>query len=274
MITLKLKVQPSLPVEAEGISPENFAGKTAQEIQEILIWYGNSQVKVGDFFEVEVGKAAAKDQLPKVVLQGNLERFKRLGQGMTAGEMEVESSVGFHAGAFMQGGKLTIKGDAGDWLGSHMEGGTILVEGSVGNYVAAAQRGRDIGMTGGAIIVKGNAGQMLGSRMRRGLIAVGGDCGDVVGFKMAAGTIIVKGKAALRAGANMKRGTIIIFQKPTMMPTFYKNCEYKPVFWKLLCKQLSEYGFELDEAQRNAVFTRYTGDANTGGKGEILTCLA
>ena len=273
MITLTLKVSPNLPVEAENIKPETFAGKTAEEILEIPVWHGNSEEKVGDYFEIKVGRAA-KGELHKVVLKGNLERFKRLGQGMTTGEMEVHSSVGFHAGAFMVGGKLTIKGDAGDWLGSHMEGGTILVEGSVGNYVAAAQRGRDVGMTGGAIIVKGNAGQMLGSRMRRGLIAVGGDCGDVVGFKMASGTIIVKGKAALRAGANMKRGTIIIFEKPTMMPTFYKNCEYKPVFWKLLCKQLEEYGFTVDDAQRNAVFTRYTGDANTGGKGEILTCLA
>ena len=272
MIKLKLKVQPNLPVEAESINPESFAGKTAGEILEVPIWCGNSEEKVGDYFEVTL-KKTAKGELPKVVLKGNLERFKRLGQGMGAGEMEVESTVGFHAGAFMRGGKLTIKGDAGDWLGSHMEGGLIFVEGSVGNYVAAAQRGRDVGMTGGAIIVKGNAGQMLGSRMRRGLIAVGGDCGDAVGFKMAAGTILVKGKAALRAGANMKRGTIIIFEKPTMMPTFYKGCEYKPVFWKLLCQQLREYGFALDKAHADAVFTRYTGDANTGGKGEILTCL-
>ena len=273
MITLRLKVQPSIPVEAESINPENFAGKTLDEILEIPVFCGKHEEKVGDYFEVKIGRAK-KGELHKVVLQGKLERFKRLGQGMSAGEMEVRSSVGFHAGAFMKGGKLTIKGDAGDWLGSHMEGGLILVEGSVGNYVASARRGLDHGMTGGTILVKGNAGQMLGSRMRRGLIAIEGDCGDMLGFKMAAGTILVKGKADLRTGANMKRGTIIVFQKPALLPTFYYNCEYKPVFWRLLCKQLRELGFDLDEAHEDAVFARYTGDINTGGKGEILTCLA
>jgi len=273
MITLKLKVQPTIPVEAESINPENLKGKTVNEIYGLPLWCGNREEKVGDYFDIDMDEAGSED-LQKVVLQGDLSRFKRLGQGMAAGEMEIESAVGFHAGAFMRGGMLTIRGDAGDWLGSHMEGGRILVEGSAGNFVGAAQRGRHFGMLGGTILIKGDAGQMLGSRMRRGLVAVEGDCGDVPGFKMAAGTIVVRGTAGLRAGANMKRGTIIIFKCPEILPVFYYNCAYRPVFWRLLYEELKQNGFSLDEAYRDAVFARFTGDANTGGKGEILTCLS
>ena len=273
MIILKLKAQitDTIPREAESINPENIRGKTDSEISALPIWCGNRLETVGDYFDVDTSEAS-KGDLSKIVLQGDLSLFKRLGQGMTEGEMEIQSSVGFHAGSSMKGGLLTIKGDAGDWLGSHMEGGRILVEGSVGHYVGAAQRGRPIGMQGGTIMVKGNAGQMLGSRMGRGLIAVEGDCGDVVGFKMVAGTIVVRGKADRLPGANMARGTIVILQRPRLLPTFYYSCEYRPVMWKLIYEELRQNGFDLDESYRDAVFARYTGDVNTGGKGEILIC--
>ena len=134
MITLKLKTQPGIPVEAESINPENFKDKAADEIYQLPLWCGNRQEKIGDYFDIDVSDYDCGG-LPKIVLKGDLSRFKRLGQGMTAGEMEIQSSVGFHAGSLMQGGQLTIRGDAGDWLGSHMEGGRIIVEGSAGNYV-------------------------------------------------------------------------------------------------------------------------------------------
>ncbi|NLI93795.1 MAG: formylmethanofuran dehydrogenase subunit C [Peptococcaceae bacterium] len=281
-ITLRLKEQPSIPVEAESINPENLKGKSLKEIYHLPLWSGNRRQKLEDYFEVEITESGgeaeeakvlqSEDNLAKVVLAGDLSRFKRLGQGMAAGEMEIRGSVGFHAGASMRGGVLRIKGNAADWLGAHMEGGQIMVEGSAGHFVGAAYRGKTQGMSGGTILIRGSAGQMTGSRMRRGLIAVGGDCGDVPGFKMLAGTILISGACGIRAGANMRRGTIVLLQPTRLLPSFYYNCCYRPVFWGILVQELRQKGFELPHADQDFSFQRFSGDANEGGKGEILIC--
>jgi len=127
-------------------------------------------------------------------------------------------------------------------------------------------------MKGGTILIKGHAGQMLGSKMRRGLIAIGGNCGDNLGFKMLAGTILVTGATGIRIGVNMIRGTIILLQQTELFPTFYENCTYSPTFWKLLVKELRQKGFSLAESSKDALFKRFSGDALSGGKGEVLIC--
>jgi len=278
-ITLRLKEEPSLPVEAESINPENLNGKSLAEIQRLPLWSGKRSYPLEDYFEVEISDSAEQTgawpqetDLLKVILWGDLSRFKRLGQGMSAGELEIQGSVGFHAGAEMRGGILRIKGNAGDWLGAHMEGGQILVEGSAGHFTGAAYRGKTQGMSGGSILIRGNAGQMAGSRMRRGLLAIGGDCGDAPGFKMLAGTLLIAGNSGIRAGSNMRRGTIIFLQPIKLLPTFYYNCCYRPIFWGLLVQELRSKGFDLSESASEAFFRRFSGDANEGGKGEILLC--
>lgn len=278
-ITLKLKEQPNLPVEAENITPDNFIGKSIDEIYEIPLLGGNRQEKIGDYFIVEAAEAddegtqaIPQDSFPKILLNGDFSRFKRIGQAMTAGEIVIRGSIGFHTGAMMRGGAIRILGDAGDWLGAHMEGGEIIVEGSAGHYVGSAYRGRTKGMTGGRILIHGNAGQMLGSRMGGGLIATAGDCGDVPGYKMRAGTILIAGKAGIRAGAGMLRGTIILSGEHTLLPTFYYNCSYHPSFWGLLHQELKGKGFPLADFWQGAAFKRYSGDGLAGGKGEVLIC--
>jgi formylmethanofuran dehydrogenase subunit C len=287
-ITLVLKQAPSLPVEAESINPESFAGKQVQEIKHLPIWCGSCQETVGAYFDVEItasgekhaapskpafgllGSDGGDNDLPELVLQGDLSRFKRLGQGMRAGTMVIQGSAGFHAGAMMRGGVLLIQGNAGDWLGAHMEGGLIQVEGSAGHFAGAAYRGNSLGMTGGTILIRDNAGQRLGGRMRRGLIAVGGDCDDMPGYCMLAGTIVVCGKAGIRAGVRMKRGTLVLLQPQVLLPTFYYNCAYRPVFWQILCAQLAQAGFAMPPSCGEMLFRRYSGDANEGGRGEVL----
>lgn len=289
-VTLILKKQPSLPVEAESINPINVTAKSIPEIENLILWNGKRQEKVGDYFEVRITPLAetekdvkldekgigvvsnAQGGLDKLVVQGDLSRFKRLGQGMTAGEMVILGSVGFHAGALMRGGKLLIHGNAGDWLGAHMEGGQIRVEGSAGHFVGSAYRGKSKGMTGGMILIRDQAGQMAGARMRRGLIVIGGDCGDMPGFGMLAGTIVIAGSAGIRVGAKMQRGTVILLQPNSLLPTFYYNCTFRPPFWGLLYTYLVQEGFELPAAFKDALFRRYSGDAIEGGKGEILIC--
>ncbi|MDR3543833.1 MAG: formylmethanofuran dehydrogenase subunit C [Desulfosporosinus sp.] len=269
LVTLVLKRVPSFPVEAESINPENVTGKEVEGIKSLPLWCGNRREEVGDYFDVEIENSGQPAQL---VLKGDLSRFKRLGQGMGAGEMIVGGSVGFHAGALMRGGTLVIKGDAGDWLGAHMENGLIKVEGSAGDFVGAAYRGKNKGMTGGTILITGNAGQMLGARMRRGLIAIGGDCGDMMGFGMLAGTVLVRGRAGILAGAKMVRGTVILLQPQVLLPTFYYNCTCRLTTWSLLYKHLNQAGFLLPAPYQDILFRRYSGDANEGGRGEILIC--
>jgi formylmethanofuran dehydrogenase subunit C len=288
-VTLVLKQTPSLPVEAESINPEAVAGKGVEEIKRLPLWCGNCQESVGAYFDVEVTEgvnpsAADGEELPELFLKGDLSRFQRLGQGVRAGLMVIQGAAGFHAGAAMRGGRLVIQGDAGDWLGAEMEGGLIQVEGSTGHFAGAAYRGETKGMTGGTILVRGNAGQRLGARMRRGLIAVGGDCGDTPGYGMLAGSVLICGQAGIRVASGMVRGTVILLQgtpsravfardgaeAQALLPTFYYNCTYQPLFWKLLCVQLAQAGFPLPAGSPGVSFRRYSGDANEGCRGEVL----
>ncbi|MDR3560295.1 MAG: formylmethanofuran dehydrogenase subunit C [Negativicutes bacterium] len=277
-VILSLRKMPVGPVEAESINPEGVTGKDKQEIEALPLLVGNRWEKAGDYFDVaitalegfkeESGAGSPAD----LILQGDLSRFKRLGEGMTAGQMVVEGTAGFHAGAFMSGGTLTIQGNAGDWLGAHMRGGKIVVRGGAGHFIGAAYRGYKLGMTGGTILVAGDVGQMVGARLRRGVIAIGGNCGDMPGFAMGAGTIVIAGTAGLRAGAKMVRGTLILLRPSELLPTFYYNCVYQPPFWGLLYSYLAGEGFELPACSRASDFVRYSGDANEGGRGEILLC--
>ena len=274
-VTLSLKEVPPVPAEAESLIPENVVGKDERAIGLLPLLVGKKWETVADWFHVAVEAAPADggqqpDGRADLVLRGDLTRFKRLGEGMSSGRMIVQGPVGFHAGARMSGGSLTIEGDAADFLGAHMKGGLIVVRGNAGHYAAAAYRGHTLGMTGGTIIITGSAGQMLGARMRRGLIYVLGDSGDVTGFNMKAGTIIVAGTPGVRVGARMVRGTVILLGgDTTLLPTFSYDCTYEPSFWPILHKHLAGQGF-APEAGPGTAFRQYCGDANEGGRGEVL----
>jgi len=275
-VTLTLKEAPRLPVEAESLTPENVADKDAREIGCLPLLVGSTWETVADWFDVAVDEAASnrEDASADLLVKGDLTRFKRLGEEMSAGRMVVEGAVGFHAGARMRGGSLTIHGDAADFLGAHMKGGRIVVHGDAGHYTAASYRGEPHGMKGGTIIVTGSAGQMLGARMRRGLIYVLGDCGDVPGFNMKAGTIIVGGRPGVRVGARMVRGTIVLLgEAQEMLPTFVHACTYRPPVWRVLHAHLADQGFE-PQAGPAEEFRLYSGDFNEGGKGEVLVRTA
>ncbi len=274
-VILSLKQTPEVPVEAESLLPANVAGKDLTEIGRLPLLVGKKWETVADWFEVSFAAAQGTnaetvDAPADLMIQGDLTRFKRLGEGMASGTMRVIGPVGFHAGARMTGGQLTIVGDAADFLGSHMSGGTIIVRGNVGHYTAAAYRGFSRGMKGGTIIISGSAGQMLGARMRRGLIYVRGDSGDVTGYNMKAGTIVVGGTPGVRVGARMVRGTVMLLGQSTpLLPTFSYDCTYQPVFWAMLHRQLTDWGF-APPADATSSFQHFSGDVNEGGQGEVL----
>ncbi|MEW6081508.1 MAG: formylmethanofuran dehydrogenase subunit C [Bacillota bacterium] len=261
---LLLKREPRVPVEAETLNPAGLASKTRHEMERTPIVVGNAPEPAGDYFEVHPGEPG------HVVLEGDLTRFKGIGAGMEGGTLWVRGRVGANAGSGMRSGLLAVEGDAGDWLGAQMTGGRILVAGNAGNYVGAGYRGYRSGMKGGTILVAGSVRHWAGARMRRGLIAVGRDGGDLLGHGMLAGTLLVCGKAGLRAGGMMRRGSIILLQDTDLLPSFRYDCQFEPPFWPLLCRSLEAEGFNLPKSLQAGIFSRYSGDINELGKGEIL----
>jgi formylmethanofuran dehydrogenase subunit C len=266
MLVLKYHSTTTIPVEAECLTPNNLAGKTAAEISGLPLQHGNVQVPLAEFFTA-AGDAADEN----IVIEGDCSRVKWIGAGMTRGRITIHGNAGMHLGAEMSGGEIALHGNAGDWVGAEMRGGRIHVHGHAGHLVGAAYRGSRAGMRGGVILVEGNAGNEIGGTMRRGFIAIGGDTGDFVAVSVIAGTVFVFGKPGIRVGAGMKRGTIALFgEQPPLLPTFRFDCVYRPVFMNVYVRQLRAWGFPLKEEFSQSIYQRYSGDLVALGKGEIL----
>jgi formylmethanofuran dehydrogenase subunit C len=266
MLVLKYRGTTTIPLEAECITPDHFAGMAATEIARLPLQHGNTQVPLGEFFEV-AGDASDRE----VVVEGDCSRVKWLGAAMASGRLRIEGNVGMHLGSEMTGGLIEVRGNAGDWVGAEMRGGRIHVQGDAGHLVGAGYRGSLKGMRGGVILVDGKAGNEVGATMRRGLIAIGGDVGDFAGVSMIAGSVFLFGGAGIRLGAGMKRGTIATFgPRPQLLPTFRFDCVYRPVFLRLYLRQLRAWGFAVRAEHLDGSCQRFSGDLVALGKGEVL----
>lgn len=266
MLRLTATVATTIPIEAECIVPNALAGKSAREIAELPVQYGNSPAPLGEFFRVE---GSAADQ--QVVLAGDCSHVKLAGAGMTSGKLTIEWDIGMHVGSGMRGGTIDVGGSAADWAGAEMRGGTLRIRGNAGNLVGSCYRGARIGMRGGMILVDGNAGDEIGHNLRRGFIAIGGNAGDFAGVSMIAGTLVVFGEAGARLGAGMKRGTIAALGKPPeLLPSFAYACEWEPLFLRMYSRALRSAGFRVADERMCGRFHRYNGDLVALGKGEIL----
>ena len=74
MITLTLKQQPTVPLEAENISPDVLAALTLDAVRAVPVYHGKRQCRLDDFFTVE-GEASDAEQVsrpPVVTLKGVL----------------------------------------------------------------------------------------------------------------------------------------------------------------------------------------------------------
>jgi formylmethanofuran dehydrogenase subunit C len=264
-LTLELKLEPEVVLEAASIKPENFADKSHREIADLKLLYGKEKVSLGDFFAI---KGSTTDG--KVVVAGNLRKVNYLGFKMGQGTMEIIGEAGKHLAEEMSGGTVIIHGKAGDFLGAGMSGGIIRLYGQAGDYVGSSPVPRRPAMRGGIIYICGQAGAHVGVNMRRGLILVTGDCGDFLGGEMLGGTIIGCGQVGSQPGGNMVRGTIILQNKPALLPTFNYCCTYSPLFLALLRKYLDAWAVPVPSFLRGSKFMRFLGDNNELGKGEIL----
>jgi len=266
MLHLRYRGTTTIPVEAECITTDNFAGKSAADIAAFPVQHGNRQEKLGEFFSVE---GSVEDG--EIEVEGDCSRVKWIGAGMTYGHVTIRGNVGMHLGSEMRGGCIDVFGSAGDWVGGEMRGGRIHVRGDAGHLVGAAYRGSRLGMRGGAILIEGKAGNEVGATMRRGLIVVGGDTADFTGVSMIAGSVFVFGRPGVRVGAGMKRGTIAVWGgPPALLPTFRFDCAYRPVFLSVYLRQLRQWGFPVADEWLRGSYRRYSGDLVALGKGEVL----
>ncbi len=259
-LTLTLREQPDVPLEADVLTPDRLAG--ADDIAALPLWHGKERTRVGEFFAV----SGAGDD---VRLEGDLSRVKYVGAGMTAGRLTVAGDVGAHAGTGMLGGELHVEGDAGDHAGAGMRGGTLVVRGSAGRGLGGPTSGERAGMRGGEIVVHGDAGAQAGAGLRRGLIAVAGRAGEAAGLRMLAGTIVALGGVGPRAGAGMRRGSIVTTEA-ALLATFAFSCVYRPPFLRLYLRRLRALGLPVSDEQIAGRYARWCGDGLELRRGEIL----
>ncbi len=247
-ITIAPKCVFQITVEAENISPDKLAPLDIEQICGLFVWQGNRQKKLSDLFTVAGDDASAKAEELTIRLAGDFSQVKRIAEGMTAGQVLADGSVGMHAGNKMSGGLLSIAGNADDWLAREMKGGKVVVMGNAGNYLGAGYRGEKCGMRGGEIEVKGSAGAYLGEHLCGGSIRIWGDAGDFPGAANQGGTIFIGGCTYL-PGAEMSKGTITVKGEAKVLPSFQK--------------------MEIVQIDGLA-FQKYAGDLVDNGKGELL----
>lgn len=239
-LTIKARVKPFLPVEAEGIVPENFIGN-----RDLFVYEGNKKRRLEDLFSIRKDGNVNSPEMVTVMLRGDTSRIKRVGEYMSSGTIIIEGDIGMHCGNFMRGGQIEIMGNADGWLGREMRGGSILCHGDAGNYCASGYRGEKRGMRGGTVEVMGNAGDYLAENLTGGEVHVHGNTGIFPGAEMRGGVLTIDGDARM-PGANMIKGTCIVKGKVIdMLPTF---------------------SFEREEGGMRV----YHGDVAGRGKGELI----
>ena len=264
MITLTLKEQPGVPLEAEVVSPDAMAGLANDAIRALPVYLGKKPCRVDDFFKVE---GEASDELE---IRGDARKVKWIGRGMTRGRITIVGNAGMHLGAYMTGGAIEVSGNASDWVGAEMSEGRIRIRGNAGGQIGAAYRGSRVGMKGGIILIEGTAGLEVGMRMKRGTIVVGGMVRDFAGLEMRGGTIVLLGGAEIRTGAWMMRGTIVSLKPIPLLPSFMYSSTYTPTFLRLYARHLGTLGFTIPYEEQDGAYQRYIGDTAMPGKGEIL----
>ena len=106
-VSLHLKRQPAVPLEAEVISPDVMGQLSNAELRELRVYHGKRQLPLSEFFDVE-GEFSQD-----LELHGDLHKVRWIGRAMSQGSITVHGSVGMHLGSYMSGGRIEVHGDAG-----------------------------------------------------------------------------------------------------------------------------------------------------------------
>ena len=263
-LTFTVRNRPDQRLDLSPLVPHLLSGKTSVQIERVELQTTRYRVSVGDVFRVRMGDAG------QIRIEGAGERFDRVGQAMTAGEVVVDGDVGIQAGRLMAGGRLTVRGNTGPWAASGMKGGVIEILGAADAHLGGPLAGETAGMRGGIVIVRGHAGERAGDRMRRGTIIIEGEAGAYAGGRMIAGTLIVGGKAGPLPGFLMKRGTIVVGNGCAEMSPTFVNCGHHELLAMRLLAGLTQPHSKRSAALLRRRLQRFVGDMAVLGKGEIF----
>lgn len=276
-IKIKLKKEPEYPLEAEVITPNQFAGKSTADIKKLIVYHGNEQRTLGDFFDISGNGSEVDDT--KIIIGGNLSNVKRIGEKMTGGEIIINGDVGMHVGNNMSGGKILVNGNADDWAGAMLKGGELEITGDAEHYVGAAYRGFWKGMQDGVIKVKGKIGNealswVNGSKpAKRFPTLICGSANSFLGIHGHGGTIIVEGDCDRCAGADQVRGTIVIKGKVSrILPSYKKIGEVKEI--KLMNDEIIkgkfiEYSGDHSVEKNHSKIDKKTGEISNSSNGRL-----
>lgn len=217
MIVLTPIAKSQYPIIAQCINPDVFMEKTKTQIANLPIWIGNKKRQLSTLFKIE----EKSDNSPSILIEGDVKKVKRIGWGMTQGEIVINGNAGMHLGKKMSGGKILVNGNVEGWAGSEMKGGLIEIKGSAGDYLGSPYRGSTVGMRKGKIIVHGDVGSDSAVFMKSGVVKIHGNAGPFMGFRISGGVIHVGKNAGKRLGACMTGGKIVVSGKlEKIMPTF------------------------------------------------------
>jgi len=139
MITLTLKEQPNVPLEAEVLSPDAMAALANDAIRALPVYLGKKLCRVDDFFAVE---GEASDELK---IRGDARKVKWIGRGMTRGRINIVGNAG-QAGVARQGlrgGAADVEAHPGPVLLLDHRGTQTELRGADGRGVAAGARAED-----------------------------------------------------------------------------------------------------------------------------------
>ena len=236
-VTLTLKGKIDIMVETEVITPDTFALKSENEIGNLVVWQGPNKHPLSEFFDVK-GSGAGSIQKTSIIIEGDVSRVKRIGEGMAGGSIIIKGSAGMHTGSGMIGGEIVVRGNADAWAGMEMKGGLLHITGNAGDHAGCAYRGSWHGMTGGKILIDGSAQSQVGGGMSGGVIVVEGSVQNFCGIRQNSGLIIVKGDAVRGVGAEMSGGTIVVAGSiMNFLPGFeYADTEIDLTFDDIVCQ--------------------------------------
>ncbi|MHA1577023.1 MAG: formylmethanofuran dehydrogenase subunit C [Candidatus Thorarchaeota archaeon] len=265
-VILTLKQVPDIPIEADVITPNEFAGKTIGQIGSLKVIQGNTSPGLDEFFEIKGESGQTADET-EIVLSGDLRKVKMIGKGMNGGRIKVEGDAGMYLGAEMIAGRIQVSGSVDAWAAAEMKGGNIQIEGDAGDCLCAGYRGTTDGMEGGRVYVAGNVGREMASHMRKGFIAVKGNVAELSAARMTGGTIIVKGDIGERAAVEATKGMIFALGKVESLHPTYKfsgtsEREFTGYYIKYLKSRRPD--FIEEEILSSEKWIKFVGDLSEG----------
>lgn len=256
IINLIMKKKSSIALEFDNVLPELLFDKSSSEILDTIIYRGNKEETLSEYFDVEISGKCEDAEDCTIIIDGDLSRVKRIGFAMSCGKIIANSGVDFHVGACMSGGQIIVNGDAESYAGREMTGGTLEILGSVKEFCGSSYAGEWRGMSGGQIIVHENAGKHLADYMIGGSIHIMGNCDILAGVHMSGGLIQIDGNVTQWLGGQMKKGTIILNGKMNeTLPGFvFREYVHHPL---------------IGDKYYVGRYKLYTGDKTVRGKGQL-----